>query len=210
MAVVQTMAIIGRRHRRRRLQEASGATIMDHLSAEAVITFVDQIETLKGQIGIPFYIKGNGYSHDLLFLKGLKVIEDSGKGEVPIASTSSIPGTLIDIESGRPFVPFANIYGNHRRPIECYASFLVATKSRLQYMSSGGLWSYRDIIERLMCGATLTAVHTAAMYKGYGVFEQMKLVYIRDLKILRQFWAFRFSIPWIISGGTIFILKILL
>lgn len=131
------------------------------------------IETLKEKIGIPFYIKSNGYTHDLFFLEGLRLIEELGKGEVQFAGTSSIPGTLIDIESAKPLMPYTNIYGRHRRPIECYATFLVATKSKLQYLSSGGLWTARDIIERIMCGATLTAVCTSVMYGGYGVFKEM-------------------------------------
>ena len=81
------------------------------------------IETLKGQIDIPFYIK-TGIERisvqDISFLKGLKVIEELGKGEVSFAGTSSIPGTLIDIETGKPLIPYASIYGRHRRPIECY------------------------------------------------------------------------------------------
>jgi len=173
------------------------------------------VKTLKGQISIPFYIKGNRFTHELFFLKGLKLLEELGKSEVPLSATSSIPGTLIDIESGKPLMPIAHIYGRHRRPVECYATFLVSTKSKLQYMSSGGLWTSRDVIERLMCGATLTAVCTSAMYKGYGVFKEMidgleaflkrkdyksvrELIgiaspYVHDLKAFTEFVAQRVS-----------------
>ena len=131
------------------------------------------IQTLKGQINIPFYIKSTGYSHDVFFLQQLKAIEDEGEGKVPIHGGQSIPATSIDIESGKPLLSYANIYGRHRAPIENYASWFTYTQSKLQYMSSGGLWTAKDVIERLMCGATLTGVCASAMYKGYAVYKEM-------------------------------------
>ncbi len=40
-------------------------------------------------------------------------------------------------------------------------------------------------------------------------FEQMKLAYIRDVKFLRQKWAFVFSISWLIFGFVFFLLSII-
>lgn len=38
-------------------------------------------------------------------------------------------------------------------------------------------------------------------------FEQMKLAYIRDMKFIRQRWAYKFTIIWLLSGFTIYILN---
>jgi hypothetical protein len=38
-------------------------------------------------------------------------------------------------------------------------------------------------------------------------FEQMKLAYIRDVKSIRQKWAYRFTILWLLDGCTIYFLS---
>jgi hypothetical protein len=39
------------------------------------------------------------------------------------------------------------------------------------------------------------------------MFELIKVVYIRDLKLFRQRWVFRISLTWIILGGLMFTLQ---
>lgn len=41
-------------------------------------------------------------------------------------------------------------------------------------------------------------------------FEQLKLAYIRDIKLNRQLWAFRFSFFWLFFGFAIYSISVLL
>jgi hypothetical protein len=40
------------------------------------------------------------------------------------------------------------------------------------------------------------------------IFEKMKLAYIRDMKLIRQLWAFRFTVCWVIMGLIIYAIKV--
>ena len=87
-----------------------------------------------------------------------------------------MPGTLIDIETAKPLAPGAPLaygYGRARKAYTNYVTSVASSTSKIPLASSGGISTTRDVVERLMCGATLAAVCTAAMYRGYKVFTEM-------------------------------------
>jgi dihydropyrimidine dehydrogenase (NAD+) subunit PreA len=40
-------------------------------------------------------------------------------------------------------------------------------------MSSSGVWSVNDVIERMMCGAQMVGLHTAIQYHGHKLFTKL-------------------------------------
>lgn len=82
---------------------------------------------------------------------------------------------------------------------------------------SGGLYD-RNIIDALFNRSSIISKKAfAEFYKDMPAtnskilkelsFEKMKLAYIRDMKLIRQLWAFRFTTYWIIMGFIIYTIK---
>lgn len=127
------------------------------------------LNTLKGKLGIPYYVKV-GYDSPAEILELLGIIES----EVDACHIQpEFCATFIDIETGKPVAPLPKLYGRFSSGVSCFFSALAVKNTKLQIMSSGGLWTWQDVVERLMSGATLTAVHTAILYKGHQLFTQM-------------------------------------
>jgi dihydropyrimidine dehydrogenase (NAD+) subunit PreA len=40
-------------------------------------------------------------------------------------------------------------------------------------MSSSGIWTWKDAVERMMCGATIVALESPVQYRGYKVFGEI-------------------------------------
>lgn len=124
--------------------------------------------TLKTSLRIPFYLK---LQTDVTF-KNIGVFEDAGVAAHCVYSL--LPATVIDIETGMPIIPFPQpYYGRGIKAHENYQSARIASVARCPIISSGGTMSSRDVIERLMCGATIVQVMTAAMRYGPEVFTEM-------------------------------------
>jgi dihydroorotate dehydrogenase/Pyruvate/2-oxoacid:ferredoxin oxidoreductase delta subunit len=126
--------------------------------------------TLKGELGIPHYVKWGYNSSPAEFSELLQTIET----EVNAAHFFPLlQATVIDIETARPVGPVPLLYGRYNTGIGSYFTALAAKSSNLQIMNSGGFWTWRDIVESIMCGASLTGVHCAVVYRGYKLFTQM-------------------------------------
>jgi ferredoxin len=70
--------------------------------------------------------------------------------------------------------PAVITYGAHRRPImnlQCARTRNL--DDNFDLMSSGGIWSMNDVIERLMCGAQAVGLHTAIQYHGQKLFSKI-------------------------------------
>jgi len=128
------------------------------------------LSELKDQLSIPFYIKFF-YKNDPLLLDLLAIVEQDNSPAFHISM--GIPSVFIDIEKGKPLVPVPKLYGPDFTGIGAYCTARAASTTSLPIISGGGMWTYRDIVERIMCGATLTAVHTAILYEGYKVLTKM-------------------------------------
>lgn len=138
-------------------------------------SFTAIIMALKEAVSVPIMAKF--FWNDEAFVRdALKICEKAG---VDVVNPSPfIPGVLINIETGRPILPTNLHYGPHWRPTGNLITAIARNTLAVPNMSSGGLWTTYDIIERLMAGASLAAVHTAIEYKGYGEFPK----YIKGLE----------------------------
>ena len=154
------------------------SSIIDPAERKAKIGEVCKLlpNIMKGEVSIPMFMKF-GWT-DLSFLVDLlEIIENQG-----IQGCEFLPDinmTVLDVETGKPFLPISVLRGRETTPISAYGTAFAAKRSKLRLVPGGGLYNWRDIVESIMCGATLTAVHTAPMYRGYKVFGEM-LAGLRD------------------------------
>ena len=99
-----------------------------------------------------------------------------GLTNVHITEGPHFYGTIVDIEAMKPICPGPSVitYGSHRRPVmnlQCAKTKDHAPEFDL--MSSSGIWTVHDVIERMMCGAQLVGLHTAIQHHGQGLFTKL-------------------------------------
>ncbi|MDY6843781.1 MAG: hypothetical protein SVW57_06800 [Thermodesulfobacteriota bacterium] len=121
------------------------------------------IEILKEAVGIPVWPK---LFADVLNQENIDRIEGAGADAIHI--TPPPHGITVDIESGRPIIPIYGLYYNRGwRGIGSYWTYVISEMANIPVMSSGGVFSGRDAVERMMIGATLVGICTAIIYHGY-------------------------------------------
>ncbi len=162
--------------------EAAGAEAVEvvcscgyTLTASQTVGFQEQAipliyGALEGHIRIPFWIK-LGFGHEVFMLRDLEAIQ--GLGGNAIHTYSDFRVTFLDIETARPplSVPFG--YGRWLRGLACYATYLSAHGTGLEVMNSSGIWSWKDAVERMMCGATIAALESPVQHRGYRIFGEI-------------------------------------
>lgn len=144
-------------------------------SASDTASFVDEaipavFRALDGHLRVPFWLK-LGFNHDVFWLRYLKAMRDLGATAMHAYSDFRV--TFLDIETARPplTIPFG--YGRWLRGLSNYAISISAKDTGLQVISSGGIWNWRDAVERMMCGATIAALESPVQYRGYKVFGEI-------------------------------------
>lgn len=126
------------------------------------------IKSLKKAVSIPFYLK---LQTDFT-VANMKRFEEAGVSAHCVYSL--LPATVIDIETGRPILPFPQpYYGRGITAHENYQTARLASVATCPIVTSGGTMKGRDVIERLMCGGAIIQVMTAAMRYGPQVFADM-------------------------------------
>ncbi len=134
------------------------------------------IEILKEAVEIPVYPK---LFADVLNQENISRIEGAGADAIHI--TPPPHGITVDIESGKPVIPIYGLYYNRGwRGIGSYWAYLISKMAKIPVISSGGVFSGRDAVERLMIGASLVGICTAIIYYGYN----------RITKIIQQIDSF--------------------
>jgi dihydroorotate dehydrogenase/Pyruvate/2-oxoacid:ferredoxin oxidoreductase delta subunit len=138
----------------------------------ATISDIDHLvkvaETLKNAVDIPFYFK----LHTDVTCAHFDKLEKVGVAGHTIYSL--FPATVIDIETGMPILPFPSpYYGRGISAHENYQTARLASLTSCPIITSGGTMTGRDVISRLMCGASVVQVMTAAMRYGPIIFTDM-------------------------------------
>lgn len=121
---------------------------------------------------IPVIAKANGP----VFYNSLQALKDLGIGSFHVTEGPLFYGTVVDIDKMTPLAPGPAVmtYGAHRRPImNLQCARTRALGDDFDLMSSGGVWSRNDVIERLMCGAQMVGLHTAVQYHGQKLFTKI-------------------------------------
>jgi dihydropyrimidine dehydrogenase (NAD+) subunit PreA len=121
------------------------------------------VEILRGAAEIPFCTK---CPTDFLTAENIRIIE--GNGADAIHFTPPPYGITVDIETGTPLLPAYGLYYNRGwRGVCSYWTYLLSTMTKLPVICSGGVFTGRDALERLMLGASLVGICTVVMYRGY-------------------------------------------
>jgi len=140
----------------------------------------DQLKEMWGNIytvvmevaEVPVIAKANGP----IFYTALRAVRDLGVGSFHVTEGPLFYGTIVDIDKMTPLAPGPAVitYGAHRRPImNLQCARTRALGEDFDLMSSGGIWSVNDVIERLMCGAQVVGLHTAVQYHGQKLFTKI-------------------------------------
>jgi dihydropyrimidine dehydrogenase (NAD+) subunit PreA len=99
-------------------------------------------------------------------------VEAGVDGLVAIDTVRSLIG--IDIDQGRPFLPaFGGLSGPAIKPLSLFSVASVAKAVTAPISASGGIATWRDVIEFMMAGASSVQLCTVIMWEGYGVISEI-------------------------------------
>lgn len=93
-----------------------------------------------------------------------------------ITAINTMPGMVIDVESGRPVLTnkSGGLSGPAIKPIAVRCIYEIAeTMPDVPIIGTGGVASGRDAAELIMAGATAVGVGTAVYLRGLDVFQQL-------------------------------------
>lgn len=140
----------------------------DWASISDIDHLVNVAKALKETVNTPFYFK----LHTDVTCSHFDRLEEAGAAGHTIYSL--FPATVIDIETGMPILPFPSpYYGRGISAHENYQTARLAALTDYPIITSGGTMTARDVISRLMCGASVVEVMTAAMRYGSKIFTDM-------------------------------------
>jgi len=126
------------------------------------------VRYLKAELSVPLILRVS-YPDVLENVAGF-----DAAGVDAYSFASGIFATVIDIETGRPVVPFSRPYhGRGCRTIQNHQVATLAKKTQTPLIPSGGITTSRDIIESLIAGATNCQIHTSVMRYGTSVIAEM-------------------------------------
>ncbi len=96
-------------------------------------------------------------------------------GADAICAINTMPGMLIDLESGLPILHnrSGGLSGEALRPIAVHAVYQVAAAVDVPIIGTGGVASGRDAIEMITAGATAVGVGSAVYREGPKVFDRI-------------------------------------
>ena len=94
----------------------------------------------------------------------LMALEAGADGLVPIDTVRSLIG--IDIDQGRPLLPaFGGLSGPAIKPLSLFSVASVAKAVKAPISASGGIATWRDVIEFMMAGASTVQLCTVIMWR---------------------------------------------
>ena len=110
-----------------------------------------------------------------LFLYAYEAFKNIGIRNIHVTEGPPFYGAIVDVETMKPLVPGPGVmtYGQLRRPIMNRKVAMCTKLEDAEIMSSGGIWSTNDCLERMMCGSMLVGLHTAIQFHGHKLFSQV-------------------------------------
>ena len=96
-------------------------------------------------------------------------------GADAITAVNTVPGMVIDAESGRPVLSnsVGGVSGPALKPIALRCVYEISRAVHVPIIGTGGVTNGRDAAEMLMAGATLVGVGSAVWYRGVDAFDQI-------------------------------------
>ncbi|MEX0616585.1 MAG: dihydroorotate dehydrogenase [Candidatus Woykebacteria bacterium] len=125
-------------------------------------------EIVKRSTSIPIIVKLAPNVSDIKSIA--RAVEEAGAGA--ISAINTMPGIVIDIESGQPILTnkIGGLSGPALKPIALRCVWEIASSVKIPVIGAGGVTNGNDAIEMMMAGARAVEVGTAVYYRGIGVF----------------------------------------
>jgi len=124
-------------------------------------------------VDIPVFAKLTPEAVDVV--NAARAVVKAGASGVTIINR--YPALDIDINTGRPLLhgTFAGVGGPWMRPITLKWIAKVAQAIDAPISATNGVWTYKDVVKCIMCGASTVQTCTALMYsrKGYGQLKDL-------------------------------------
>ena len=96
-------------------------------------------------------------------------------GADAITAVNTLKGLAIDPELRRPILSgiVGGLSGPALKPVALRCVWEIAEEVEIPVIGCGGISTWRDAIEFLLCGASALQIGTAIMYRGLGVFGEV-------------------------------------
>lgn len=128
---------------------------------------------VKDAVSIPVITK-IGFEHDHFIRKTAPAVEKGGADAIH-AHGFTTATTVINVETAEPVESgtYCSWSRGMTRGTSLHAADAISKLVKIPVISSGGMYTWRDAVERIMVGALGIAVHTAIFHKGYKVIQPM-------------------------------------
>ncbi len=129
------------------------------------------VETIKNSSKIPLIVKLTPNVSDIKIIA--KAVEDAGADA--ISAINTIPGMLINIETGKPVLSkkTGGLSGPAIKPIAIRCVYEIYETVKIPIIGIGGIQTGRDAIEMMMAGANAVGIGTGVMNRGIGIFRDV-------------------------------------
>lgn len=135
-----------------------------------------QVKSVKSVTNIPVTIKLTPMVTDIVEIA--QAARDAGADGISIGN--SLRGFAgVDIETGKPYQrAFCGYGGPAVKPVIMAMIAEVASRIDIPISAIGGVSSYKDVVEYIMCGATTVQLATAVLWNGYEIIAKI----VKDLE----------------------------
>lgn len=135
-----------------------------------------QVKAVKNVTNIPVTIKLTPMVTDIIEIA--QAAKDAGADGISIGN--SLRGFAgVDIDTGKPYQRAYCGYGGPAvKPVIMAMIAEVASKIDIPISAIGGVSSYKDVVEYIMCGATTVQLATAVLWNGYEIISKI----VKDLE----------------------------
>jgi dihydroorotate dehydrogenase (NAD+) catalytic subunit len=129
------------------------------------------VETIKNSSKIPLIVKLTPNVPDIRIIA--EAVENSGADA--ISAINTIPGMLINIETGKPVLSnkTGGLSGPAIKPIAIRCVYDIYETVDIPIIGIGGIQTGRDAIEMMMAGASAVGIGTGVMNRGMGIFRDV-------------------------------------
>jgi len=92
-----------------------------------------------------------------------------------VTAINTLRAMAVDVETCRPILSnvTGGLSGPAIKPVALRCVWEVAESVEIPVIGCGGILTWRDAVEFLLCGASAVQVGTAIMYRGLGVFQEI-------------------------------------
>lgn len=129
------------------------------------------VESVRNKTKIPLIVKLTPNVFDI------KTIANAveGAGADAISAINTIPGMLINIETGKPVLSnkTGGLSGPAIKPIAIRCVYEIYETVEIPIIGIGGIQTGRDAIEMMMAGANAVGIGTGVMNRGIGIFRDV-------------------------------------